>query len=202
MDKSNPKQTQPTISLVQLTFADWEILANFIDKTPDWAFSIWESLYRNILEVDLQEWKAIAQELGRTELWAARKFKEYVGKMAENSAIAWADHHSKSEQFASLATVLAKEGQVIEAAVQYRLAAEAELAALETLEALGQSKSRTLGITVVSAVTLWFKVQEFGQAKRLAYRWLATESLPAFAVSELEALLREILILEKDAIAD
>lgn len=110
----------------------------------------------------------------------------------------WADYHSKSEKFANLAAELVKSGQLAEAAAQYRLAAEAEIAALA---GLGASQQRTLGITVVSAVALWFKAQEFSQAKRLAYQWLAMETLPAFAVSELEAILREILILEKDAIA-
>jgi len=74
----------------------------------------------------------------------------------------------------------------------YRLAAEAEVAALQALDI---SKSRTLGITVVSASALWFKGQEFGKSKRLAYRWLATETLPEFAIDELEEILREILIL-------
>jgi hypothetical protein len=110
----------------------------------------------------------------------------------------WAEHHRKSEELASLASELANNGQVMEARVQYRLAAAAEMAALEVLDS---GKERTLGVTVVSTVALWFKGRELLQAKRLAYRWLAAESLPAFAVRDLEELLREILVVESDAVA-
>ena len=110
----------------------------------------------------------------------------------------WAEHHRKSEELASLATILVRQGQTTEAISYYRLAAEAEAAALENLDV---SKNRTLGITVVSASALWFKGQEFGKAKQLAYRWLATDSLPDFSIDELEEILREILILERVPIA-
>ena len=110
----------------------------------------------------------------------------------------WAEHHRKSEELASLATILARQGQTAEAINYYRLAAEAEATALENLDV---SKNRTLGITVVSASALWFKGEEFSKAKQLAYRWLATGSLPKFAIDELEEILREILILERVPIA-
>ena len=110
----------------------------------------------------------------------------------------WAEHHRKSEELASLATILARQGQNAEAISYYRLAAEAEATALENLDV---SKNRTLGITVVSASALWFKGQEFSRAKQLAYRWLATDMLPEFAIDELEEILREILILERVPIA-
>ena len=63
------------------------------------------------------------------------------------------------------------------------------------------SKNRTLGITVVSAGALLFKGQEFGKVKQLAYRWLATDMLPEFAINELEEILRETLILDRVPIA-
>ena len=110
----------------------------------------------------------------------------------------WAEHHRKSEELASLATILARQGQTAEAIRYYRLAAEAEATALENLDV---SKNRTLGITVVSTSALWFKGQEFSRAKQLAYRWLATDMLPKFAIDELEEILREILILERVLIA-
>ena len=112
----------------------------------------------------------------------------------------WAEHHRKSEELASLATILARQGQTAEAINYYRLAAEAEAEAT-ALENLDVSKNRTLGITVVSTSALWFKGEEFSKAKQLAYRWLATGSLPKFAIDELEEILREILILERVPIA-
>ncbi|BAS59512.1 hypothetical protein NIES2135_09580 [Leptolyngbya boryana NIES-2135] len=54
------------------------------------------------------------------------------------------------------------------------------------------TKTRTLGITVVSAVSLWSKAREYGIAERLAYCWLATDLLPPFAVQELRELLQAI----------
>ena len=110
----------------------------------------------------------------------------------------WAEHHRKSEELASLATILVRRGQTAEAISHYRLAAAAEVAALADLDV---SKNRTLGITVVSAGALLFKGQEFGKAKQLSYRWLATDMLPEFAIDELEEILREILILERVPIA-
>lgn len=110
----------------------------------------------------------------------------------------WLEHYKKSEAAASLATVLIRTGQSAEAVKNYRLAAELEVAALEALDI---SKSRTSGITVVSAAALWFKGQELEKSKRLAYRWLATDTLPEFAIDKLEEILREILILERVPIA-
>ncbi|MBE9014234.1 hypothetical protein IQ250_29010, partial [Pseudanabaenaceae cyanobacterium LEGE 13415] len=55
----------------------------------------------------------------------------------------------------------------------YRFAAECEVRALEALDV---TKTRTLGVIVVSAVSLWFKAEEFDIAERLAYRWLASRS--------------------------
>jgi hypothetical protein len=111
----------------------------------------------------------------------------------------WAEHHRKSEELASSAAMSLLNGHSIEATQHYRLAAESELLALADLDI---SKQRTLGITVVSAVALWFKGQEWNRAKRVAYQWLATDSLPDFAIEELEEILREIWTIEQTAIID
>ena len=71
----------------------------------------------------------------------------------------------------------------------YRLAAEAEILALKALE---PTKTRTIGITAVSAASLLYKAQEFRKAEQLAYQWLITDLLPAFAVHQLQELLQAI----------
>ena len=111
----------------------------------------------------------------------------------------WVEHHRKSEELASLAAICLMNGHDLEAGKNYRLAAEAELTALADLDL---TKERTLGITVVSAAALWFKGQDWNRAKRVAYHWLATDSLPDFAIEELEEILREILAMEHSAIGD
>ncbi|MCU0571351.1 MAG: hypothetical protein MUF49_32900 [Oculatellaceae cyanobacterium Prado106] len=108
--------------------------------------------------------------------------------------MSWALYHSQSEHYASLAEEAVQQDENDRALDLYRLAAEAEGSALEILD---PAKTRTLGITVVSAVSLWFKAQEFRQAERLAYQWLMTDLLPSFAVQQLQDLL--LTIWEKTA---
>jgi len=103
--------------------------------------------------------------------------------------MSWLVHHTRSEGYASQAEELRRRNEIDRAADFCRLAAEAEVNALDNLN---PSKIRTIGITAVSAVSLYFKAQEFGQAKKLAHKWLATDLLPAFAVEELEDLLQVI----------
>jgi len=69
-----------------------------------------------------------------------------------------------------------------------------EAAQLESqaLVAIGPSKPRTLGITAVSAVALWFRARRFSEAQKLAYQVLATEVVPAFAAKQLQGLLQAI----------
>lgn len=111
----------------------------------------------------------------------------------------WAEHHRKSEELASLAEVCLMNGHDLEAEKNYHLAAESELLALADLDI---NKQRTLGITVVSATALWFKGQQWRRAKRVAYQWLATDSLPDFAIEELEEILREIWAMEQEKMTD
>lgn len=103
--------------------------------------------------------------------------------------MSWLLHHTRSEEYASEAEKFHRQREINRAAGLYRLAADAETHALEDLD---PSKTRTLGITAVSAVSLYYKAQEFSLAKRIAHRWLATEFLPPFAIDELEDLLQVI----------
>jgi hypothetical protein len=103
--------------------------------------------------------------------------------------MSWLVHHTRSEGYASQAEELRRRHENERAAKLYCLAAEAEASALNNLD---PSKTRTIGITAVSAVSLYFKAQEFWQARKLAHKWLATDLLPLFAVEELEDLLQAI----------
>lgn len=96
-------------------------------------------------------------------------------------------HHSRSEEYASQAEEASRSGDKDGGAKLYRLAAKEEVLALSTLDL---SKTRTLGITAVSAASLWFKAGEFRQVERIACQWLATDSLPGFAISQLQAILQ------------
>lgn len=101
--------------------------------------------------------------------------------------MSWAIHHSQSEELASQAEVALKQGDRESARDLYRLSAEAEERALEALD---PSKIRTLGITVVSATSLWFKAEALQQAERVACHWIASGFLPAFATAQLQELLQ------------
>jgi hypothetical protein len=103
--------------------------------------------------------------------------------------MSWLVHHTQSEGYASEAEELRRRHKSDRAAELYRLAAEAEVNALNNLD---PSKTRTIGITVVSAASFYFKAQEFLQARKTAHKWLATDLLPSFAVEELKDLLQFI----------
>jgi hypothetical protein len=103
--------------------------------------------------------------------------------------MSWLKHHTLSEEYASKADNLYRQQEFISAAGFYCLAADEEVKALGKLDV---SKMRTIGITVVSATALYYKAQEFLQAKRISHKWLATDLLPPFAIDELEELLQVI----------
>jgi hypothetical protein len=103
--------------------------------------------------------------------------------------MSWISHHSESEQYAKLAEEALREQNNARATELYRLAAEAEILALEALE---PTKTRTIGITAVSATSLLYKAQEFRKAEQLAYQWLITDLLPIFAIRQLQELLQAI----------
>jgi hypothetical protein len=111
--------------------------------------------------------------------------------------MSWKEHHSQSAELASQAQVLKWQGELDAAKQYYAMAAKAES---EALNAIAPEKSRTLGITAVSAVSLWYKAEAFLPAKQLAYQCLANQTLPEFAVIQLEEILKEILNLEALAV--
>lgn len=103
--------------------------------------------------------------------------------------MSWVIHHSKSEEYASQAEAALKQGDAESATKLYQRAAEEEVTALTKLDT---SKVRTLGITTVSAASLWFKAHNLRQAERVAFQWLATDFLPDFAIDQLQTILQSI----------
>ena len=101
----------------------------------------------------------------------------------------WAKYHSESEELASQAEAALKHGKLEEAKRFYNLAAEAEARALSVLD---HTKKRTLGITAVSAASLYLKGKDFRKAEQIAYENLATNKLPSFAAEQLQAILQSI----------
>ena len=71
----------------------------------------------------------------------------------------------------------------------YHNAADFELKAFEETE---ESKTRTKGITLVSAVSLFFKAHEFDMAEDLALTQIGNPELPAFAKDQLKDLIQTI----------
>lgn len=103
--------------------------------------------------------------------------------------MSWDSQHSLSETFASEAEIAIRAGEIDQAIGLYRQAAEAEAAAFDALD-LG--KSRTRGITAVSAVALSYKGRDYSWAESLAYRCLGSGQLPQFAEAQLRNLLHVI----------
>lgn len=101
----------------------------------------------------------------------------------------WAEHHTRSEQLAHEAELALRNADTEAAERLYIGAAEAETRALEDLS---PTKARTFGITVVSAVALWYKGRGYQEAERLAHRMFAAGELPEFATRQLRSLLQMI----------
>jgi hypothetical protein len=101
--------------------------------------------------------------------------------------MSWAIHHSQSEELASQAEAALKKGDRDRAIEFYRLSAREEERALDALD---PNKTRTLGITVVSAASLWFKANELKQVERVACQWIASDLLPDFAIIQLQEALQ------------
>ena len=102
--------------------------------------------------------------------------------------MSWAEFHQQSERLAAEAQSAAV-GAPDRARELYAQAAKLEAQALGEL---APEKLRTIGITAVSAVALWFKARKFDEAQRLAFRVLTNDSLPAFASQQLQELLQAI----------
>jgi hypothetical protein len=103
--------------------------------------------------------------------------------------MAWADLHSQSANLASEAEAALRQGDVEKARLLYAQAAEAEARGLEQLDV---SKKRTLGISAVSAASLWYKAAHYVEAQQLVYKWLSSGVLPDFAEEQLQGLLQAI----------
>ena len=103
--------------------------------------------------------------------------------------MSWIEHHKISEDLASQAQIASSDGRKEDALALYTRAALAEAKALADLDT---SKTRTLGISAVSAASLYYKAAEFENAEEVAVRWLNFESLPAFAKDQLRSLLQAI----------
>lgn len=101
----------------------------------------------------------------------------------------WAELHSESEQIAIEAQLALRARNVGQAIELYKRAAEIERLALDQLDV---SKTRTRGITAVSAVALWFKAGEYVLAEQLAHSMLADPHIPEFAREELRNLVQAI----------
>jgi hypothetical protein len=102
--------------------------------------------------------------------------------------MSWVEFHQESERLAAQAQGLALT-EPERAQKLYADAAKAEASALMDVDIF---KVRTLGITAVSAVALWFKAREFAEAQQLAHRILGEADLPAFAKEQLQVLLQTI----------
>lgn len=103
--------------------------------------------------------------------------------------MSWSSYHSRSERLASEAEVLFRAGESERSIALYGQAARAELSALDALD---PAKTRTLGITAVSAVALFYKAREYPIAEKTAHRLLGSHELPSFAVQQLHELLQGI----------
>ena len=103
--------------------------------------------------------------------------------------MSWIEHHENSERLASQAQVAAREGRRDNALTLYARAAAAEELALADLD---PSKKRTLGISAVSAASLYYKADSLKRAEAVAVRWLGFDPLPAFAGDQLRILLQSI----------
>jgi hypothetical protein len=101
----------------------------------------------------------------------------------------WSQWHNQSERLASEAEVAMRKNETSVAHGLYLQAAEAENQALIALDPL---KTRTLGITAVSAASLWFKGKAFQKAEQLCYLMLSRADLPEFATDQLRNLVQAI----------
>jgi len=101
----------------------------------------------------------------------------------------WTQLHGESEKLATEAQLLFLARNYAVASNFYKRAADLEKRALDSLDA---SKTRTRGITAVSAVALYLKSGEFSVAEQIAYAMLADARIPEFAHEDLRTLARAI----------
>jgi hypothetical protein len=98
----------------------------------------------------------------------------------------WLTHHRESEALAAKAHEHVRFGEQPAAEAAFMQAAEAEEAALALVD---RAKPRTLGITAVSAVALFYKARCFDRAMSLAHQYLALPGITDSARAQLDDLL-------------
>lgn len=121
--------------------------------------------------------------------WRAGRAARGRKRGRQPSAMSWITHHRVSERLASEAQAASFQGQCAEAIELYAQAADAEEKALRVLD---PSKTRTIGISAVSAASLYYKAAKLARAKEVADQWLDFATLPEFARQQLRGLLQSI----------
>ncbi len=101
----------------------------------------------------------------------------------------WSTFHNQSVENASLAQLALRSFEFEKARDLYLKAAEYELEAFEHADV---EKSRTRGITIVSAISLFYKAHSFEKAEQLAFLHLANTELPPFAKEQLKDIVQTI----------
>jgi hypothetical protein len=105
--------------------------------------------------------------------------------VAEETVKTWVEHHRESERLVSEAEASVRSGDIPQAQALYAQAADAEEAALIALD---HARTRTLGICVVSIVSLRCKASQLTLAETTAHHWLASGRMPDFAAAQLRDL--------------
>lgn len=100
--------------------------------------------------------------------------------------MSWDLHHSNSERLAQAAQAALAASDRTRAHDLYRQAAESEERALAELDL---AKSRTRGVTAVSALSLWLKSAEIETVRQRGEELLRDESLPHFAGTQIREIL-------------
>jgi hypothetical protein len=91
------------------------------------------------------------------------------------SRLNWDYLHSLSESFANAADNFKNLGNYEDALSSYLMAAQWEILALNTLP---PEKTRTIGITLISAVSLLIKAGQNDWAKDLSLVWIQNNCVP------------------------
>ena len=101
----------------------------------------------------------------------------------------WANDHNHAMRVAEAAHDALKHGDYVRARVLF---AEAGMLEEQALRKLGPNQTRTLGITAISATSLWLKSREYAKTEQLAYQLMSSANLPEFARKELRAILQTV----------
>ncbi len=103
--------------------------------------------------------------------------------------MSWATDHNQAMRIAEAAHDANKSGDYIRARTLFADAAKLEEQALRKL---GPNQTRTLGITAISATSLWLKSREYSRTEQLAYHLMSLANLPEFARKELRTILQTV----------